>query len=162
MNEKKSVQVYFGNGQGKTTAAIGQCIRAISMDEQVIVIQFLKGKEQETLRCLDQFDDNIKVFRFEKFQQFYQELSREDQQEERQNLLNGFHYAKKVAEIGECDLLVLDEVLGLVDLGIITVEELANLVNICKESCRLVMTGLNLPNEILSLVDTASRIDAVK
>lgn len=162
MSGNKGVQVYFGNGRGKTTAAVGQCIRAISMEEQVIFIQFLKGKDQEMLRCLDQFGENIKVFRFEKFQDFYLDLSPEDQEEEKANLLNGFHYAQKVAEIGECELLVLDEVLGLVDLGIIRVEELVNLIRICKESCRLVMTGMNLPEEILPYVDIASRIEAVK
>ena len=162
MSGNKGVQVYFGNGRGKTTAAVGQCIRAISMEEQVIFIQFLKGKDQEMLRCLDQFGENIKVFRFEKFQDFYLDLSPEDQEEEKANLLNGFHYAQKVAEIGECELLVLDEVLGLVDLGIIRVEERVNLIRICKESCRLVMTGMNLPEEILPYVDIASRIEAVK
>ncbi|WP_343208136.1 cob(I)yrinic acid a,c-diamide adenosyltransferase [Anaerolentibacter hominis] len=160
--EKRIVQVYFGTGKGKTTAAIGQCIRAISMDEQVIVIQFLKGKDREDLRCLDQFEENIKVVRFEKFVGNFRDLSPREQEEEKINLQNGFNYAKKVVEIGECDLLILDEILGLIDLGIVKTEDVIHLLETGRESCNMVLTGQNLPEDLLTYVDIASRLESVK
>ncbi|MBQ4473202.1 MAG: cob(I)yrinic acid a,c-diamide adenosyltransferase [Lachnospiraceae bacterium] len=157
-----NVQVYFGEGRGKTNAAIGQCIRAISQDQQVIIIQFLKGRDTDALRCLEQFEDNARLFCFEKFERFYKDLSEEEQKDERGHLRNGISYAKKVAEIGECDLLVLDEVLGMVDLGIITREDLEQIIATCRGNCSLVMTGMKCPEEILPLADIATRFCAVE
>ena len=152
-----NVQVYFGEGRGKTNAAIGQCIRAISQDRQVIIIQFLKGRDTDALRCLEQFEDNARLFCFEKFERFYSDLTEDEQKEEQGHLRNGFSYATKAADIGECDLLVLDEVLGLVDLGILSSDDLKRVIEICRSSCDLVMTGTKCPEEILPLADVATR-----
>ena len=157
-----NVQVYFGEGRGKTNAAIGQCIRAISQDQQVIIIQFLKGRDTDALRCLEQFEDNARLFCFEKFERFYKDLTEEEKKEESGHLRNGLSYAAKVAEIGECDLLVLDEVLGMVDLGIITKEDLISIIEICRGNCSLVMTGKECPEEILPLADVATRFCTVR
>ena len=156
------VQVYYGPGRGKTNAAIGQCVRAISEDSQVIIIQFLKGRDTDALRCLERFEDNVRLFCFEKFAKFYNDLSEEEQAEEKGHLKNGIHYAMKVAEIGECDLLVLDEALGMVELGIITTEDLKNIIEVCRGNGSLVMTGMNCPEEILPLADIATRFELVK
>ena len=47
--DRKIVQVFYGAGKGKTSAAVGQCIRAASLGQSVIIIQFLKGKDAEEL-----------------------------------------------------------------------------------------------------------------
>ena len=93
---KKIVQVYFGDGKGKTTAAIGQCIRAASMGHQVIVIQFLKGRDAEEFSFLNKLEPDIKLFRFERAREHYCNLTKEEQAEERKNILNGLNFAKKV------------------------------------------------------------------
>ena len=73
--------------------------------------------------------------------------------EERQNILNGFNFAKKVIDTGECDVLVLDEVLGLVDLEIISIEDIISLITLRDDYCKLVMTGRCLPPELEPYVD---------
>lgn len=120
--DKKIVQVYYGNGKGKTTAAVGQCIRAASLGYEVIIIQFLKGRDAEEFSFLSKLEPDIKLFRFEKAKESYIDLTEEEQLEEKKNILNGMNFARKVIETGECDVLVLDEILGLVDLGLITIE----------------------------------------
>jgi len=162
MEKRKIVQVYYGRGKGKSTAAIGQCVRAINRDEQVIVIQFLKGKERDDMKCLERFESNIKVVHFEKYQKSYRDLTDEEKQDERENLKNGFHYATKVAETGECDLLVLDEVLGLIDLRIIDEAELIRLIAHCDDSMHLILTGQNLPESLLPYADIVSQITPIK
>ena len=79
-----------------------------------------------------------------------------------QNILNGFHFAGKVVETGECDLLVLDEVLGLLDHGIITIQDIYRLIEHCDDQISLLMTGKYVPKELLQHVDMVSRIDQVK
>lgn len=156
--ERKIVQVIYGPGKGKTSAAVGQCIRAASLGQSVIIIQFLKGKDAEEFNFLEKLEPDIKLFRFEKEMQSYRELLASQQKEERQNILNGFNFAKKVLDTGECDVLVLDEVLGLLDLEIISVEDIVNLIRLKDDYCRLVLTGRELPSEIAEYADIISKI----
>lgn len=155
---KKIVQVYYGLGKGKTTAAVGQCIRAASLGCEVIVIQFLKGRDVEEFSYLKKLEPEIKLFRFEKEKEYFDELPEELQNEEKRNILNGVNFARKVIETGECDMLVLDEVLGLVDYGIITVEDIIHLIELRDDYYKLVMTGQNFPLELEPYVDMVSVI----
>lgn len=158
----KIVQVYFGDGKGKTTAAIGQSIRAASNGHKVIIIQFLKGKEVNEFSYLKTLEPDIKLFSFEKIKVHYNELSDDEKIEEKRNILNGFCFAKKVIDTAECDVLILDEVLGLVDLGIITVAEIIQLITNKNDFVRIVMTGVHLPKELEPYVDWISKIEAIK
>ncbi|HAB60158.1 MAG TPA: cob(I)yrinic acid a c-diamide adenosyltransferase, partial [Lachnospiraceae bacterium] len=81
--DKKIVQVYYGNGKGKTTAAVGQCIRAASLGYEVIIIQFLKGRDSEEFSFLSKLEPDIKLFRFEKAKESYIDLTEEEQLEEK-------------------------------------------------------------------------------
>ncbi|WP_455715677.1 cob(I)yrinic acid a,c-diamide adenosyltransferase [Anaerosporobacter sp.] len=160
--DKKIVQVYYGNGKGKTTAAVGQCIRAASLGYEVIIIQFLKGRDAEEFSFLSKLEPDIKLFRFEKAKESYIDLTEEEQLEEKKNILNGFNFARKVIETGECDVLVLDEVLGLVDLGMITIDDIVKLINLRDDYYKLVLTGLNMPEELIDHVDMISKIEQIK
>ena len=62
---------------------------------------------------LRRLEPEVKVFRFEKMDRYYEDLSEDEQREENINILNGVNFAKKVLTIGECDVLILDEILGL-------------------------------------------------
>ena len=160
--KKKVVQVYYGTGKGKTSAAVGQCIRAASLGQSVIIIQFLKGKDAEEYNFVEKLEPDIKLFRFEKAMQSYDELLDSQKKEEKQNILNGFNFAKKVLDTGECDLLVLDELLGLLDLDIVTVDDIINLIEQRDDYCRLVITGRTLPEELRDYFDIISKIDLEK
>lgn len=160
--DNKTVQIFYGTGKGKTSAAIGQCIRAASQGFSVIIIQFLKGKDPMEASFLEKLEPEIKIFRFEKAEQSYDLLSISQQKEEKKNILNGLNFAKKVIDTGECDILVLDEVLGLLDLGITTIEEIIHLIELKDGGCRLILTGRNLPEELLPYADVVTNIDLEK
>ena len=156
------VQVYYGKGTGKTSAAVGQCIKAASQGMNVILIQFMKGNDFGEYSYLSQFEPTIKLFSFEKATEGFCQLPPEQQQEERQNIRNGFNFARKVVDTGECDVLVLDEVLGLIDIGILSVQDIIDLIEVRDDYARLVLTGLNLPDELLRYTNVVSRVDLVK
>ncbi|WP_167955733.1 cob(I)yrinic acid a,c-diamide adenosyltransferase [Anaerosporobacter faecicola] len=160
--DKKIVQVYYGNGKGKTTAAVGQCIRAASLGYEVIIIQFLKGRDAEEFSFLSRLEPDIKLFRFEKAKESYIDLSEDEQLEEKKNILNGVNFARKVIETGECDVLVLDEILGLVDLGLITIDDIIKLIHLRDDYCKLVLTGQNMPEVLMDHVDMISKIEQIK
>ncbi|MCI6654268.1 MAG: cob(I)yrinic acid a,c-diamide adenosyltransferase [Clostridium sp.] len=159
---KRIVQVFYGPGKGKTSAAVGQCIRAASLGQSVIIIQFLKGKDAEEFNFLERLEPDIKLFRFEKSEESYDSLLPSQKKEEQQNILNGFNFAKKVIDTGECDVLVLDEVLGLLDFGIIEVSDIIKLIELRDDYTRLVLTGRNLPQELIEYTNVISKLELEK
>ncbi len=157
------VEVICGTGPGKTSLAVGKGIAALTRQESVIMIQFLKGSaKKEELELLRGLEPQLKVFRFEKSDAFFAELSGEEREEELLNIRNGFNFAKKVAGTGECDLLILDEVLGIIDQNIITQEEFEKLLEAKGETMSLLMTGTVFPESLRPYVDAVSTIDYVE
>ncbi|MBC5714106.1 cob(I)yrinic acid a,c-diamide adenosyltransferase [Roseburia sp. BX1005] len=148
-----SVQVYYGAGRGKSPAALGRAIRAAAEGKTVFIIQFLKGKSDEEMEFLKRLEPEIKFFRFEKSEEYFSELSEEEQLEEVKNIKNGINFAKKVLTTGECDLVILDEVLGLVDHGLIAAEELKTLIGARLDDTDLIMTGWVLSDELRPYID---------
>ena len=160
--KKGLINIYYGEGKGKSTASLGRALVSASEGKEVFIIQFLKGRLPGNLAYLERLEPEVKVFRFEKFLKYYEELTDEEKKEEINNILNGVHFAKKVLTIGECDLLILDEILGLVDLGIITVQEVVQLIKAKPEDMELIMTGRILPEELKEVADYISCIGIVK
>ena len=80
--EKELTEVYCGNGKGKTALAIGQSLRVATQGKSVIVIQFLKGRDQRSLDFLQDVDNlDFKIFRFEKRECCYEDLTEEEKAE---------------------------------------------------------------------------------
>ncbi len=155
------VYIYAGDGRGKSPAAIGRAVQAAVAGQNVVIIQFLKGKGLKDSGFLNRMEPEIKLFRFEKSDENFERLSEDKKREEIGNIRNGMSFAKKVLTTGGCDLLILDEVLGLIEKGIITVEDLKNVLA-CREDTSVILTGILLNDEICSLADEISRIDTIK
>ena len=154
--ERELTEVYCGNGKGKTALAIGQSIREAVQGKSVIVIQFLKGCEKRSLDFLEDLDNlDFKIFRFEKRDCCYEQLT-----EEGSNILNGLNFARKVVVTQECDFLLLDEILGLLDRGIVTVDAIIDILKQKDESMHIVMTGWNVPEELKPYVDTITTLNS--
>lgn len=160
--EKGYVNIYCGDGKGKSTSSLGRALVCASEGKKVIVVQFLKGKLTGNLEYLRQLEPELKIFRFEEIEGFYENLSAAQKQEENQNILNGINFVRKVLSIGECDVIVLDEILGLVDFGIIDVSEIIKLIEMKDDSVEMILTGRNLPEALKSYADYISRIDVIK
>lgn len=148
-----NIEVYYGQGRGKSPAALGRAIGAAAEGKVVFIIQFLKGKTDEELDFLRRLEPEIKIFRFEKSEEHYSKLSPEEQLEEVKNIKNGLNFAKKVLVTGECSLLILDEVLGLVDNQLITLEDLDHVICSKSEETELILTGRVLPEELRNKID---------
>ena len=142
--EQGRITVFCGEGKGKTSAALGQAIFGASKGRSVIIIQFLKGKAGEGIDFIKRLEPEIKVFSFEKSDANFQELSPEEQEEECMNIRNGMNFARKVLSTDGCDILILDEVLGLLDKGIVTSEELKALIETKDEETDLMFTGIHM------------------
>ncbi|MDE7434331.1 MAG: cob(I)yrinic acid a,c-diamide adenosyltransferase [Lachnospiraceae bacterium] len=157
-----AIQIYYGAGRGKTDAALGCALRAASENKTVVVIQFFKGKRDEHMAYMQRLEPEIRIFRFEKLEENYNEITEEQQAEERLNMKNGLNFAKKVLVTGECSLLILDEVLGLVDAGIITAEDLEAVLQARTEDTDIIMTGRVLTESVGACADAIYNIVSEK
>ena len=155
------MKVYYGNGKGKTMAAVGRGIFEASEGNPVIVIQFLKSRNQGEMGYLSRLEPEFKLFRFEKSSEGFSELTPERRTEEVMNIRNGMNFAKKVLSTGECGLLILDEVLGLLENGIISIEELKHLKALALDT-EVICTGTHATQELIDLADEVYRLEAVK
>ncbi len=158
---KGLVYIYSGDGRGKSPAAIGRAVQAAMEGKSVVIIQFLKGKGLGDSEFLKRMEPEIKLFRFEKSDENFEELPEDKKQEEIINIKNGISFAKKVLATGECDLLILDEVLGLVEREILSVEDVKMMIE-CREETSVVLTGVKLDEDICALADEVSKIETVK
>lgn len=159
---KGPTQIYYGEGKGKTTAAIGLSIREAGHGKTVMIVQFLKGKDLSELEFVKRLEPEIKLFRFEKADEDYENLSPDVKEEEIKNIKNGLNYVKKVLATGQCDVLVVDELLGLIDCGILEVEEAKQLILEKDDDMELILTGTKLPSGLCDVVDEIYRIQVVK
>lgn len=153
------IQIYSGIGHGKSAAALGCAVQAASVGKRAVIIQFLKNLDESEL--ISRLEPDIKVFRFEKSDCDFAQLSEEQKKEEIQNIRNGLGFAKKVLSTGECDLLVLDEVLGLIDNHIIEVEELRTILEMKNEEQSIILTGIQLNDETCIIADEVYRLEPV-
>lgn len=160
--ERGLVQVYTGNGKGKTTASIGLGIRAYGNGLKVIMIQFLKSGVTGELNVLNNLGENFKVYRFEKEKDFTWNLTEEQKEELKLEIQEGFSFAKKVVKENLCDMLILDEVMASVNGGYIKEEEVVELIESKNDNMELVLTGRNVPNAIAEKSDLITEMKDVK
>lgn len=158
--DKGVVQIYCGHGKGKTSAALGKAIQAASSGKTVMIIQFMKKRQNDEIGFIRRLEPEIKLFRFERSEESFEDLSEEKRAEETMNIRNGINFARKVISTQGCDVLILDEVLGLVETGIITREELKNLIALKDEEMDLILTGVNESEALCELADEVTVMES--
>lgn len=161
--EKGMVHVICGPGKGKSASAVGYGIMGALENKKVILVRYLKGVlEESNVEAFKRMEPEIRVFSFARYHEFFENLSEEQKQEESINLKNGFNFAKKVMVTGECDLLILDEILGLMDCGVVTKEDFVQFLKHKDPEMSLVLTGYVCPEEIKPYVDCISYVENIK
>ena len=123
------------------------------------MIRFLKKKHTcEREEFFKQLEPQIRLFRFEKFPQNYESLTEQEKEEENLNIKNGLNFARKVIQTEECDVLILDEILGLTDRGIVTIDELKKLIDQLGSGMELYLTGTSRCEELWPYVDEVTEM----
>ena len=150
------VQVYTGNGKGKTTAALGVALRAVGHGMKVLVIQFMKGKanggEQGTARRLSPELTVIRAGR-----KAFVSRSNPDPIDF-ELARKGFTMARKALEDGAHDVVILDEINMVVDYGLISLSDLLHLIDSKPTTMELILTGRNAKPEVLERADLVTEM----
>ena len=160
--EHTMLHLYFGNGKGKTSAAIGLGIRACGRGKRVLMVQFLKCQqtgEQLFLQDCEQFV----IRRFESQHGFVINPTPDQRELLKSEIAQAFNFAKSEVQAGNCDVLILDEVLDAVELGFLNNAELIALANIGNnKNIELAFTGRKPSDELLEIADYATELKLIK
>ncbi|RHQ00184.1 cob(I)yrinic acid a c-diamide adenosyltransferase [Roseburia sp. AM51-8] len=154
--DKGIIQIYYGEGQGKTSAALGNAIRKASNGQSAYVVQFMKG--QLDTEYLTRLEPEVKVFRFERCSEGFDALDEAEKQEQKQNIQNGLNFAKKALVTGQCDMLVLDEVLGLVKEGMATEDQILEVLQAKSLYTDVILTGRDSLPRVFDMADNILNI----
>lgn len=154
--DKGIIQIYYGEGQGKTSAALGNAIRKASNGQSAYVVQFMKG--QLDTEYLTRLEPEVKVFRFERCSEGFDALDEAEKQEQKQNIQNGLNFAKKALVTGQCDMLVLDEVLGLAKEGMATEDQILEVLQAKSLYTDVILTGRDSLPRVFDMADNILNI----
>ena len=158
------IQVYTGNGKGKTTASLGLAMRALGRCWKVLIIMFTKGGdnygELKAFRELaPDIANNLKIVQAGLDRIVYIDNQNEKDREE---ILKGWNLAKKAIENDEYQLIILDEANIAIDLGIIDVDEVVDVLKNKPDNMEIVLTGRNAHPKIIEIAHLVSNIEPVK
>ena len=153
------VQVFTGNGKGKTSAALGVVMRCLGHGMRTHVTFFMKGEfpygEQEVLARLP----NVTFGRFGHVEFVDPQNVKPDEREQARQALED---ARKAVMSGEYDLVVLDEVNVAAAWGLVDVEDVVALVEGKPERTEIILTGRYADERIVQLADLVTEMREVK
>lgn len=152
------VQVYTGNGKGKTTAALGLCLRAVGAGLRVYIAQFMKAGEYSELKALKRLGDQVTLAQFGTGRFVRGKPSEEDRLAARR----GYQAARDALGSGHYQMVILDESMVALHLGLLTEKEINGLMAARGEGVELVLTGRSAPPEILDQADLVTEMREVK
>ncbi|MBR4874754.1 MAG: cob(I)yrinic acid a,c-diamide adenosyltransferase [Clostridia bacterium] len=156
------LHIYTGDGKGKTTAALGLCLRASGRGRRIAFFQFLKdGNSGENF--VFQKLDNFKILCFQtETKGFFWEMTEEEKTCLKKETEKGFLCAQEYLRENLCDMLVLDEISGCIKNELISEDALLRLIKAYKEKCEIVLTGREFSEDIIEISDYCSSVSDVK
>lgn len=152
------MQVYTGNGKGKTTAAIGLAVRAAGAGLNIYIGQFIKGRHYSEIEALKRFSDRITLRQFGRGCFIYAAPEEEDIRASE----NGLAEVRDVIMKGEHHLVILDEANVAASLGLFSVEHLLELIALKPDHVELVLTGRGAAPAVLERADLVTEMREVK
>ena len=154
------IQVYTGNGKGKTTAALGLAVRAAGHGLRTVILQFMKGRidygELEGARMLAPYVEIRQAGR-DTF------VNRKNPDPEDVRLAReGWGWARDIIREGKTDILVLDEINCAMDFGLIPVDEVIEVLRSKPSGMELVLTGRGAPKAVMEIADLVTEMKEIK
>ena len=170
------VHVLTGDGKGKTTSAIGLAMRAIGAGLKVYMIQFLKSGNTGEIFAIRKYLPPMQIEQYgldaikgrqEKLGDFTKQKEKASiftfntDEQEREAARLGWEHAKKIINSGNYDLVVMDEINVVLDKGLISMEEVKELIK-SHDNVELVFTGRDCPQEIIDMADYVNVVTKLK
>lgn len=155
---KGYVQVYTGDGKGKTTSAIGLSIRAAGAGLKIYIAQFVKMGDYSEIKALKKFSDLITVEQFGLGWFIKGKPSKEDIDAARA----GIEKVKSFMASRDYDVIILEEANVAAKFGLISVNDILDLISSKPETMELVITGREADPEVIEKADLVTEMKEIK
>ena len=156
--ERGYIQVYTGNGKGKTTAAIGQAVRAAGHGMHTYVGQFMKGQVYGELLALE----NHPLIEIEQYGDAHCLRKEEVTSEHSRQARRGLKRAGEKMASGMFDIVILDEINVTLWFEILDIDEVLDFLDRRPDTVELILTGRYAPEAILARADLATEMKETK
>ena len=153
------IHLYYGDGKGKTTAAVGQVIRAAGSGLQVLVFQFLKYNESSERKILEQIP-NITCLNGREPVKFVSRMNKDEKAETRR--YNNKALDEIVKFCSPFDVLLLDEALCAVQLNVLSEEKLLSFLKHKPRGLEVILTGHVITENLLEVADYVTQMTKIK
>ncbi len=159
MEGNGKIHVYYGSGKGKTTAAVGQVVRAAGAGLKVLVFQFLKDNSSSERKVLERIA-NVTCVPGRELVKFYRQMTGKERRELKE------YNSKKLDEIVKVcdsfDMLFLDEALCAVSLGVLDEDGLLSVLKHKPEGLEIILTGHKVSEKVLETASYATEMKKQK
>ncbi|MGD0280995.1 MAG: cob(I)yrinic acid a,c-diamide adenosyltransferase [Dissulfurispiraceae bacterium] len=152
------IQIYTGNGKGKTTAALGLALRAAGAGLRVFIAQFVKQRRCSEHKALERFSDLITVKRFGKGFM----MERGPGKADLESAEKGFKEVKDIIASRHYDVVILDEINIALHYRLIRIEELLDVMGKKPLGVELVLTGRYTDSRIIDQADLVTEMKEIK
>ena len=156
--DKGLVQLYYGNGKGKTTAAMGLALRAAGCGLQVYIAQFVKGMKYSELLSLAKLKENITVKQYGRGCFIRKEATQKDVDAAQKGLAE----VKKIVASGKYDVIILDEITIAEYFKLLSVEDILALIVSKPQNVELILTGRKADSRIIDAADLVTEMVEIK
>ena len=152
------IQIYTGNGKGKTTAALGLMVRAAGAGKKIFFGQFVKGMAYSEVTLIYEQIPQIdhQLFGRRCF------IKRDPEPEDYKAAQEGLLKVKELIKSGKYDLMVLDELNIALYYQLIKLEEVLAMIDEVPEKTELVITGRYAPSELIKKADLVTEMKEVR
>lgn len=157
---KGYVQVYTGNGKGKTTAALGLAFRAWGRGLKTYIGQFMKGQHYAELKASKMTDGHITIEQYGK--DTFIHVKNPPDTKDVEMAQEGLSRLRKAMESGQFDIIVADEINTSHYFHLVTSEDILKLMQDKPEGTELILTGRYCPKPIIEAADLVSEMKEIK
>mgnify|MGYP001041144747 CR=1 FL=1 len=155
---KGLIQVYTGNGKGKTTAALGLALRAAGRDMKILIVQFMKKWDYGELHSVGLIPNiTLKTFGTKDF--VYKGKAKEIDYKEAEK---AFTCGMEGIHSGDYNMVIFDELNMAIYYDLLDLKEVVNKIKEKPEGVEVVITGRKAPDEIIGIADLVTEMKEIK
>ncbi len=158
------IQVYTGDGKGKTTASLGLCMRALGRNWKVLLVMFTKGGDNygeliSFKKLSSVINDNLTIHQAGLDRIVYSDNVNND---DKSAIQQGWHVVKEAVINNSYNLIIMDEANIAIDLGLLDLQDVIQTLKNKPDEMEIVLTGRNAKPEIIEIAHLVSKIEPVK
>ncbi|QEH62256.1 cob(I)alamin adenosyltransferase [Spiroplasma chinense] len=161
MNKKGCFHIYYGNGKGKTSVLNGMCLRAKGSNMNVKYLRFLKNMKTSENDMLSKIGVEVENF-YHFSKKFIWDMNPQEVEEFKVESLKGLERLEQLLQDESVDLILVDELLGVIENGFFDKEHVVKIINNRKSNIEIAVSGRVIYEQMSEIADLISEVKEIK